>query len=540
MFGRYQLLAKLGRGGMAEVFLAVAAGPSGFRKLVVIKRLHEHLEDEPEIIEMFLDEARIAARLNHPNLIQTYEVGRVESRHFIAMEYLEGVSLDRLLARVQELGRPVAAAVAARILIDVLDGLAHAHDLRDFDGSPLHVVHRDVSPHNVFVAWDGTVKVIDFGIAKADNSSVHSSPGTIKGKSSYIAPEQAMSKDVDARADLWSAGVILWEALAGKRLFKSINDVATLREALSARIPPVREIVPETPPELDAIVALALQREVEARYRSAADMKDDLEGFLRGEGATVGREEIASLLEQLLGEERERQRALLAICVGGDRVVSGATATPATAAPSEAPPSSTSTELPPPASSTLRRVAPWAAVTAIVASAALYAAWSVKSGEHPLPEATMVAAPRPQPTLAPAAGLVDPAPAPVIPTQPAPVQPSTNVITPDPVAPAPVEEAPNRRPIHRTARPSEVATPGPAADAAAEAEVGFLSLDTSPWAEVIVDGRELGTTPLIRVELPAGDHVIRLRNPDEGIDTEYRVAIRPGQTTARRLGLGDR
>src|SRR6185437_1077783 len=188
--GKYRLIAELGHGGMAEVYLAVVRGPAGFNKLVVIKQIRPQLAEDPEFLGMFLDEARLAARLSHPNVVQTNEVGQEGNRYFIAMEYLEGQPLNRILHRLQKSGG-LPLGLHIKILSDVLAGLHHAHELADYDGTALEVVHRDVTPHNVFVTYEGQVKVVDFGIAKAAGRAGETRHGVIKGKAPYMAPEQA-------------------------------------------------------------------------------------------------------------------------------------------------------------------------------------------------------------------------------------------------------------------------------------------------------------------------------------------------------------
>jgi serine/threonine protein kinase len=201
---RYRLCGRLGGGGQADVFLALTSGPLGFSKLVVIKRLRSEMLQQPELVAMFLDEARLAARLNHPNVVQTYEVAEGDP-HFIAMEYLEGQPLSKMR---QSLAAPSLGAGAwLRIVADALAGLHYAHELCDFDGSPLGVVHRDVSPHNIFVTYDGQVKLVDFGVAKATLNSVRTEAGAIKGKASYMAPEQVLGR-ADRRSDVFAMGAV--------------------------------------------------------------------------------------------------------------------------------------------------------------------------------------------------------------------------------------------------------------------------------------------------------------------------------------------
>jgi eukaryotic-like serine/threonine-protein kinase len=223
-FGKYKLLARLGQGGMAEVFLAVAFGPSGFNKLLVIKRLRPELAEDSAYLSMFLDEARLAARLNHPNVVQANDVGSIDGQHYLSMEYLDGQPLNRLftVARTQGL-QPTAAYL--RLVSDTLAGLHYAHELADYDGTPLNVVHRDVSPHNVFITYDGQVKLVDFGVAKAATHAQRTSTGVVKGKISYMAPEQALSVAVDRRADIFSVGVILWELVTGQRFWGDRSEI---------------------------------------------------------------------------------------------------------------------------------------------------------------------------------------------------------------------------------------------------------------------------------------------------------------------------
>ncbi|MEA2749443.1 MAG: eukaryotic-like serine/threonine-protein kinase, partial [Myxococcales bacterium] len=266
--GRYRRLAELGRGGMATVYLAAARGPQGFTKLVVLKELRPDLAQDAEFRSMFLDEARLAARLNHPNVVQTYEVGEDGNRQVIVMEYLEGQPLSR--AR-----KVLPSPLVYFALSNVLTGLEHAHDLLDFQGRPLKVVHRDVSPHNIFVTYSGEVKLCDFGIAKAADSSAVTATGDMKGKLSYMAPEQARGEAVDARADLFAVGVVLWETATGRRLWNNMQDVQILAQLLSGSIPSARSVDPSVPESLERICMKALAFEPAQRYATAAEMQAD-------------------------------------------------------------------------------------------------------------------------------------------------------------------------------------------------------------------------------------------------------------------------
>jgi eukaryotic-like serine/threonine-protein kinase len=310
--GKYRFLAALGHGGMADVYLAVAVGPAGFSKLSVIKRLRPSLAHDPDLCAMFLDEARLAARLNHRNVVQTNEVGLDEGQYFIAMEYLDGQPYNRIFSRARQAGKKVPLGIALRILCDVLAGLHYAHDLADYDGTPLHVVHRDVSPHNVFVTYDGQTKVVDFGIAKAARRMVETQAGVIKGKVSYMAPEQAFlsSSEVDRRADVFSVGVMLWEAIAGRRLWHGMGDPEIIAKLIED-IPRVIDAVPDAPEGLARISEKALARERDDRYASAAELRADLEPWIEKVGPDVTAEELGAFVADMFADPRAELRAVI-------------------------------------------------------------------------------------------------------------------------------------------------------------------------------------------------------------------------------------
>ncbi len=317
-FGKYRLIAELGHGGMAEVFLAIASGPAGFNKLVVLKQIRDQLADDPEFLAMFLDEARLAARLNHPNVVQTNEVGEDGRRYFIAMEYLEGQPLNRIVQRLAKDGR-LSLWMHVRILIDALAGLHYAHELADFDGTPLQVVHRDATPHNIFVTYAGQVKVVDFGIAKALGSSAETRAGVLKGKISYMAPEQALGEKVDRRADVFAVGIMLWEALAGRRPFKGHNDVVILQKLVAGEIPSPGTVRDDIPELLEAICMKALARDREERYATAEDMAHALEAALEKLGERPQLRAVGDLVTRTFADERVRIRAVIEAQMAGIR-----------------------------------------------------------------------------------------------------------------------------------------------------------------------------------------------------------------------------
>jgi serine/threonine-protein kinase len=309
-FGKYRLVAELGSGGMADVSLAIIEGPTGlgFSKLLVIKRLRPNLTEDPEFVAMLVDEARLAARLNHPNVVQTVEVGDVDGRYYIAMEHLEGQALQRIQQRGAR-GKPVPQPVQYRVLADVLGGLHHAHELTDYDGTPLEVVHRDVSPHNIFVTYDGVAKIVDFGIAKAEGRGVETRTGVVKGKLTYMAPEQAMAFGTDRRADIFSAGIILWEIATGQRMWKGLQDTDILRRLIGGNIPTSpRAVNADVPERLDRICQRALAVHPEERYSTALEFQQDLETYLEDSAQGLTTRDVARTISEMFGEERQRMR----------------------------------------------------------------------------------------------------------------------------------------------------------------------------------------------------------------------------------------
>lgn len=310
--GKYRLIAELGQGGMATVYLAVALGDSGFRKLAVVKLLRTEFAVDEEFIQMFLDEARLCARLSHPNIVHTYDVGVEDGEHLIAMEYLDGVSLHAATAK---LGRDPALfgfALRARVLLEVVEGLRYAHELTDYDGQSLQIVHRDVTPHNIFLTYDGQVKLLDFGIAKAATSSVKTATGVIKGKLTYMAPEQARGEHVDARADLYAVGVMLWEAVTGRRRWPTgIPEPALFTRLATGELPESPNAASRgLPAEIDDIVMRALAPKPEDRYQTAAELRDVLDGVLRSV-EPVSMRNLSTTLSKTFAEDRRRIRDVI-------------------------------------------------------------------------------------------------------------------------------------------------------------------------------------------------------------------------------------
>jgi eukaryotic-like serine/threonine-protein kinase len=306
--GRYQCIAKLGRGGMAEVFLARMTGPSGFAKLVVIKRLREDIrQEQPDIEGLFLNEAQVAARLNHPNIVQTFEAGRDPGGVWMAMEYLEGQALSSINKRRRTHKLEIPLSIHLHTILEVLGALHYAHTLKDFDGSALGLVHRDVSPQNIFLTYTGSVKLLDFGIAKTAFSTIETKAGVIKGKIAYMAPEQVRGgAPVTGQADIYAVGILLWEAIAGARFWGKSSDVEMFGELLrghTASAPSERSGKPERS-AFDAVCAKALAPNCEDRFESALEFQKAVEAAMRQAGVVASNREVAAFVGETFDHER--------------------------------------------------------------------------------------------------------------------------------------------------------------------------------------------------------------------------------------------
>ncbi len=305
--GRYEVLAQLAAGGMATVYAARAQGVAGFERLVAIKVLHPHLAHDDEFISMFLDEARLAARIRHPNVVPTLDISDSQGDgYFLVMEYIEGDHFGSLLREAARASKNIPPAVALRVVIDALEGLGAAHALADGDGKALGIVHRDISPHNILVGSDGIARITDFGVAKAEVRLSSTRDGQFKGKLAYMAPEQASSGFADQRSDLFGMGVVLWESLVGRRLFKAENNGELLNRLLYAEIPKPSEYVPELAP-LDDVLAKALERDADARFQSAAEFVDAIEAAAAGIGGVGNQRAVGRSVKELLGAKVEAE-----------------------------------------------------------------------------------------------------------------------------------------------------------------------------------------------------------------------------------------
>jgi serine/threonine protein kinase len=556
---RYKLVARLGHGGMAEVFLAAWEVAPFVHRPVVIKRLHAHFTEDQNLVQMFLDEARLLCLLEHPHIVKTLEAGVIEGRCCIAMEYLEGQPLHRVLRRAYQRGKlPIELGVS--IAISMLDALSYAHDATDAQGQPLEIVHRDVSPHNVFVTNDGQVKVLDFGIAKAKTQEGRTATGIVKGKVGYIAPEQAAAEAVDRRADIWSSGVVLWEALSGSRLFKAETDAATLNLTLQGAIPTARARRPELPAELDVVLARALQRIPALRYGNARAMQKDLENWLARAGSGRDPRALAALMRELFADEIVEQRRLVSVLMARSDCTPSDPSSNRTGTSLGVPSSTSALIVTAPTSADLSDVHERVnelnqrhrrAYRSLFALLALFAGLAFGVVYFVVARLNRVPFPLNLPQMAQAAAA---APPPAAETAPA-------VNAADEPAPTPTATAANASPAKRPAVVAAAATRAAAArglvtpsapnsttepaavnavarpDTSAAANYGFLTIDTSPWSLVSVGGKVLGQTPLVGVKLPSGTQVLSLKNPELGIETSYTVTIEAGKTSARRIGI---
>jgi serine/threonine protein kinase len=301
--GRYRILARLGQGGMGTIHLAVAFGLADFRKLLVIKELRTELTTNERFVEMFLAEAKLAARLDHPNIVQTLEAGQDGERYYLAMEFLDGQPLVEILKRV-DTAQSIPTSLLIQILCEVLAGLHFAHELCDYDETPLHIVHRDVNPQNVFVTYNGHVKLVDFGIAKVIDSEMCTTAGVFKGKFPYAAPEQVTCTGVDRRADVFAVGVMLWEILARRRFAPGQPTTAAIDARLAGAEPRISAVRPDIDPELAAICDHAMHVDPALRYRTAAEFRSDLLDFLAARSGMNGNLTLADLMKREFSSER--------------------------------------------------------------------------------------------------------------------------------------------------------------------------------------------------------------------------------------------
>ncbi|MHB8873623.1 MAG: protein kinase domain-containing protein [Myxococcaceae bacterium] len=525
--GRYRILSKLASGGMAEVYRAVLSGPEGFEKPSVVKRMLPELARQERYRQMFVDEARLMASLNHRNVVGVLDFGlQPDGSYFIALEYVDGVDLAKALRAHQKL----PPALAVHIVESVLDGLGYVHGRRSASGEPLSIVHRDVSPQNVLLGRDGDVKLGDFGIAKGLASAERTSPGTIKGKLAYMSPEQANAAPLDGRSDLFSAGVVLYEALLGRRPFEGESEIALWKVVAEARVPDPLFLDPSLDPALAAVLRKALSREPAQRYANAEEMALALLGCAHDGAAgpaEVGRLVVETLAAQQAGDiasglvdprdviEEPFGAALLESRGAGEPPRGPTTAVERPAPARRGSPEAETRPLRPPTAKGRgsRWVLAGLAVAAVIMGGA-GGAWLLRERSP---------AERPRPTAA--AGAPGPA------AEPAPVPPTpVRSNPPEPTLEPPARAGSAKAPGHR-------AGPRPAARTETPLEPARIDVNSTPWANVSVDGVPRGSTPLYALALAPGRHVLHLANPLSKQAVTMTVDLKPGEVRVIPVNL---
>ncbi len=308
-YGKYYLLDRINVGGMAEVFKAKAYGVEGFEKLVAIKRILPNIAEDEEFITMFIDEAKIAVQLNHANIAQIFDLGKIEDTYFIALEYVYGKDLRAIFERLRKRGEIMPIPAACYIITQVCEGLDYAHRKKDSMGRDLNIVHRDVSPQNILVAYEGDVKVIDFGIAKAANKASKTQAGILKGKFGYMSPEQVRGLPLDRRSDIFSLGIIFYEILTGERLFVGESDFSTLEKVRNVEIMPPTAYNRNIPESLEKIILKALAKDADDRYQFSSEMAEDIQRFMISQGILFTRKDLGNFMKTLFADDIARDNA---------------------------------------------------------------------------------------------------------------------------------------------------------------------------------------------------------------------------------------
>jgi serine/threonine protein kinase len=559
ILGGFRLLREIACGGMATVYMAHKSGPAGFGQAAAVKVIHPHLARDREFVEMFLDEARIVSCINHPNVCRVLDFGKAEGTYYLAMEYVMGETWGDVLHALKQ--RPSASgmipAILAQVLAQACEGLHAAHEARDAEGRALSIVHRDISPQNLIVGYDGSVRVLDFGIASAAERLHTTRNGTIKGRFAYMAPEQMRGMPVDRRADLWSLGVVCWEGLAQKRLFKRDTEAETVLAVTQDPLPSLAEVGHPVPSAMAKVASQALSRNRDERYATAREMGLELSRFASASLVPVGMAEVSLWMSRLFAQRIDEKRASMReaaraaditnksplslppsvqLATTPDDLRSGSSALPSV---------STVREVRGTLSSPPMRRYVFGPLLGIVAflSVALLGAWLAPLTRHywvdtapgPVPAAPpAIAAPKPPADEQHSTALAEPEPADVEPVEAAP-EPRKE----EPARARPRErDRPRSEPARSHARASSEDAPRAHNASArkrleAAAAFGSVSVATSGgWADVYVGSRKIGTTPG-RFELPVGTHTLRLRPFGKQPDITRRVEV--SQDTAVKL-----
>ena len=529
--GRYRLRSRLTRGGMAELFLAVQAGPAGYEKEVVIKRVLPYLARDERFVSMFLDEARLAARLSHPNIVQVLDFGEVEGTYFLCLERLVGLDLAAILRASRQKARPVPAPVAATILSAACEALHYAHTLADAEGRGYGIIHRDVSPSNVFVTSHGAVKVLDFGIAKAHLQSSQTEPGQLKGKFKYMSPEQLLGEPLDARSDVFSLGVVLYELLTGARPLDRTDLPRAILDAEEAR-PLAEPLPPEIPPLLADPLRRALHPQREERLQSASELRQALDAYL----ATCEPLPPSLRLQAFMRENTDAPAPAAPTVATAPSTLSLEPELEAPAAPPE--PTASLRPVSPPEAWVPEEARPsrlgWRWVPGGIALLVLVAAgllWRLVDGRQASPATVEATVSRPAPVSPPS-----PAPTATAPTaNPVPV--AQVIPRPAPAIPPARagDGAAHRETGHAQRKPATEPNPSrrPQAPAPPHARPtpptapGLVSIGCEPQAcHISVDGEDLHRdTPVFQLALPPGPHVIKGETVDSGEARAQRIDV---------------
>ncbi len=574
--GKYTLVAKLAQGGMAEIFLARLGGVAGFEKLVCIKRILPSYVQDAEFVSMFLGEARIAARISHPNVCQVFELGQLDGQYYIAMEYLEGVPVSAFRRRDRYPAPPDPRLVVG-IAVQACEGLHHAHQLKGPDGQPLGVVHRDISPQNLFITADGIVKVLDFGIAKIQSASQKTTTGTVKGTYAYMPPEQLRAEGVDRRSDVFAMGAVVWELLARRHLFQRETDFLTFQAICTDPIPDVCTYRPDLPPEMGAVITRALARDREERWPTARAFGEALQKACHSIGGPMTSAALGEEVTRAFGGVIEEQHTMVEIARAGGEfdleepsfsvdLAAGLPVTPVSGIQRASqrlrvptpPPSAVVSVVEPPRISSQLPIAPAPSRMGLLIVLLLLAAAAGAGGVYyffvynqrprdPEPVAQRVEAPDASATVGPAAAPAPAAPADAAiasvevdaaspaPDEPEVVEPPREPEVEPPREPAAAVQEPSR-PV-RPARPAVAKPPAPKPPpgaSGASGPPGSITIDSAPvYAVIFINGKRYGETPLIDVKLPPGKHTVRAVSPSGATQT-LSITIEAGKRARGR------
>ena len=588
--GRYMLLKLLARGGMAEIWLARKADGTDAGH-VVVKRLHPYLREEKKYRDMFLDEARISSRMDHANIVKVREVGTYKGDQFLVMEYLDGVSLGHLINAALDRKIHVPPRLIAGIMAAVCDGLEYAHTAKDEAGKPMNIVHRDVSPPNIIVLFTGEVKLVDFGVARAEDRVHKTATGMMKGKVSYMSPEQCYGKNLDARSDVFSLGIVFWEVLACRHLFKRKSEIETLKSIVTDEPVPVRTYNQEVKSALSAIVTKALEKDPDDRYQTARHMGAAIRKYLKKTKAPDFKADIQSFLSAVLPDHEEGRRRMLEEFESPEDEAAREQAF--IEVTKEAPQVAAKPAAPPQREATAEELfgMSWTEELDVPTQEFLLDKKKPKKKTEPLPEETFVlgvrvdedkdeldvatdrlrfedvlleelAAEEQRPiTLYPKTPPKKRHPAArmfflllllglslatfffirthgvdlyafvnAMQKKPQPAEPPAAKPAVKPPPPAPAPEPDPEKTVEPTPEPTPKKAPRPHKPKHSPPRYGFLQVNSTPWTEVYVDDRDVGFTPVVKLKLPVGEHEVRLINEGYQIDKSIVVIIEEGKT----------